>query len=230
MTIAASHAAQDAGRTPMQPPVPSARIDLRIAPVFSINFIRGETFSLSTRRWLMAILLGYLAIHAALFLAFTGTAVSAHLQGQALRRTVQGAAPSVEAISGIEQEMAMLEERAKDNLTRLAAVAAEQRQRFPVAGKLAALTKTIPPRTWITGLSGAREGRTLTVRAAYLVDAQTPYALPTKGWMDALQADPVFGRGLKQLKLATSSRKTQGTAELVIFELVADWQPLKDHE
>ena len=47
--------------------------------------------------------------------------------------------------------------------------------------------------------------------------------------MEALRADPAFGHGLKRLDLASSSRKTQGTAELVVFELAAEWQPAADH-
>ena len=199
------------------------------APTFSINFIRQERIPLSVRRLLVSILLGYLAVNAVLFVALTGTAVSAHLQWRALRRTLQ-AAPSADAGNEIGRDMARLQDQAQEDLATLTAGVAQQRQRFPVAGKLAALTKTIPPRTWITSLSGKRDGRTLAIRAAYVVDPAAPYTLPMKGWMDALKADPSFGRGLKQLRLAASSRKTQGAAELVVFEMLADWQPLTDHE
>jgi Tfp pilus assembly protein PilN len=96
-------------------------------------------------------------------------------------------------------------------------------QRFPVGGKLAALSRTLPARTWITGLSGSREGRKLTVSAAYLVDADKPYELPTKSWIEALKADPRFSGGLKRLDLGSTSRKTQGTSELLAFDLIAEW-------
>ena len=195
--------------------------------VFSINFIRHESLPLPVRRLLVWAVLGYLALNAALFVAFTGTALFTHVQWRVLRHTLQGAAPSTEAVSGIGREMAMLKCHAKEDFVQLTAMVAQQRMRFPVAGKLAALTKTLPPRTWLTGLSGTRESRTITVQAAYLVDPDAPYALPTKEWMDALKADPSFGLGLKRLGLKSSSRKTQGSAELVVFELAAEWQPME---
>ena len=119
----------------------------------------------------------------------------------------------------------MLAASAKEDLARLTAMIAQQQPRFPVAGKVAALTKTLPPRTWITKISGKNDSRTLAIQAAYLVNPDAPYELPTKAWMQALRADAYFSSGLNRLELKSSARKKQGLAELALLELVAEWQP-----
>ena len=197
--------------------------------VFSINFIRHQTVSLWMRRALVYVVLGYLVANVCVLAGFVGTSFSTYTQVERLRTAVHTTTPSATAVKTTTDQMRALQGQAKEDLVGLTAIATQQQQRFPVAGKLAALTKTVPARTWITGISGARENRTILVQAADLVDPNTSYDLPTKGWMEALRADPSFGRGLKQLELKSSSKKMQGTAELVVFQLAAEWQPSTDH-
>lgn len=197
------------------------------APAFSINFIRGETVSLRVRRLLMSLALVYLAAHLLLLAGLLWTAFHAHLQRQRLvLQVLSGAAPLPRTARAVQEEMEMRHRRAEADLAQLGALVAQQQLRFPVGGKLAALSKTLPARTWITGIAGTRERRTIAVQATYLIDPERPYELPIKTWLEALRNDPAFRQGLTRLDLGTSSRKTQGSAELVLFELLAEWQPL----
>ena len=92
-----------------------------------------------------------------------------------------------------------------------------------MAAKLSGLTRTLPPRTWLTNLSGDRSGRTMTIQAAYLINPDAPYDLPTKAWLAALRDDPGFREGLTRLEMGQSSRKRVGDAELFHFDLEAAW-------
>ena len=193
-------------------------------PAFSINFIRREMFSLRLRRLGVLVLLGYLAVNVLLAVVLTGTAFVSFTQWQALSHRHQGAVVPAGAAGGVGQQM---EAQAKEDLSRLTAMIGLQQARFPIAGKLAALTKTLPPRTWITKISGKHDSLTLAIRASYLVNPEEPFGLPTKAWMESLKADAYFSAGLKHLELKSSSRKKQGIAELVVLELAAEWQPLE---
>ena len=188
-------------------------------PVFSINFIRHRTLPHAIRRTLTYAALGYLTIHLILMLALLGSAWSAYAQ----RRQVQAAAGVAARAS--DPEMVSLQQRALKHLATLQNTIALQQQGFPVAAKWAALTKTLPPRTWITEVSGLRDHRTMTIHAAYLIDSQVPYEVPIKAWVETLKADPAFGPGLKRLEMTNSARKSQGRATLDEFELVAEWHP-----
>ena len=194
-------------------------------PIFAINFIRRETVPLRVRRLLAHAALGYLLANTILFIGFMGTALHSHIQSRKFQQRLQGKRPAPALVRTVRGETETLQEQAKEELAQLNAIMTQRRQRFPIGGKLAALTKTLPARTWVTSLSDVGENRTITLQAAYLVDPERPYDLPMKGWMEALRADPYFVQGLKRLDLGSSSRKTQGKAELVLFELVAEWQP-----
>ena len=196
---------------------------------FSINFVRHRTVSLVIRRALAYGALGYLLVNGGLLLGLLGTAFHCHAQSQQLQHTLQDNTASTSAAvsaSAVEREIQGLRGQAREDLAQLNTIILQQGQRLLLGGKLAALTKTLPPRTWITKLSGDREHRTIAVQAVYLIDPHAPYDLPAKGWMEALRADPSFGHGLKRLDLKTSCRKPQGNLELFSFELVAEWRPL----
>ena len=195
-------------------------------PVFSINLIRHQTLSLRVRRTLAYLGLGYLLANAVALVVLLAVAATTSQQIHRTRVQLTTQAPSASAVEVVRREMETVQQRATEELARLQAMVSQQQQRFPVGGKLAALARTVPPRTWITGLSGARKDRTLTIRAAYLVDPDQPHALPTKGWLEALRADAAFGPGLKRLEMASSTRTSQGRAELFTFELVAEWNPV----
>ena len=197
-------------------------------PVFSINFIRGETVSLRVRRLLTSLALGYLIANLLLLAGLLGTALHARTQRQRLAQVLSSPTPSTRVVHAGEDDMERLSRRAQADLAELGAIVAQRKLGFPVGGKLAALTKTLPARTWLTGISGTRAERRITVQATYLIDPERPYELPIKAWMGALRDDLAFRDGLTRLELSASSRKTQGRAELALFELVAEWQPLAD--
>ena len=192
--------------------------------VFSINFIRHEFLSPRVRRVLLAAGIGWLGLNALILagqIAMTGVA---YQQTWTLKKNVKAQIASAQTLSGASQEMDTLRERAADNLAQLNTVISQEAQRFPVAGKLAGLTRTLPPRTWLTSLSGDRSAHTMTIQAAYLINPDSPYDLPAKDWLAALRQDPGFREGLTRLEMGQSSRKRVGEAELFVFDLEATWQ------
>ena len=206
-----------------RPPPPTLHVPFSGSEVFSINFIRHTTVPRAVRRALVYVALGYLVVNVAVMIGLLGAAGRSRAEWRALQATLKGQAASSAEVSAMKQEMATLHDRADGDLAQLNAFLALQQQRFPVGAKLSSLSKTVPARTWITGLSASREARTLTVQASYLIDAKKPYDLPTKEWIAELKADPDFRQGLKRLDLGSSSRKIQGNAELFVFELIAEW-------
>lgn len=190
---------------------------------FSINFVRRQTVPLAMRRVLAMAAVGYLAMTGAVLVVLLGWTLLLHVQG----RQAQAAARSATAVASVavlRDDMDALRRRAVEDTSQLAAIISQQQQRFPTAGKLAALTKTLPARTWIASLRGTREQHALSIRATYVVDREHPLALPTKEWMAALRQEPVFSHGLKRLELGDSSRQMRGQTELFEFELLAEWQ------
>lgn len=198
---------------------------LRAAEVFSINFLRHETLPLSLRRTLLSFAVVYLIIQIAIAIALVAAAFAYGRDSFLTQRRLADQSPASPSVKSLRKDMQAVSASAEEELAQLNHFLALQRQQFPVGSKLAALTKTLPPRTWITELIGSRERRALTIRAAYFVDPNDPHALPTKAWLEGLTQDPVFGQGLKRLELGASSRKTQGRAEVFTFELLAEWNP-----
>ena len=192
---------------------------------FSINFVRREVLVHRIRRVLILAAVGYLLANVLLMVWLLSTALLVSGQAWQLQAKLHQKLPTAAASKVLYREMETLQEQAVRDLARMNAIVAVQRQRFLVSNKLAALTKTLPDRTWITGLSGRREGSTLTVQASYLIDPGAPQQLPMKKWMAALREDPQFGQGLKRLDVSASSRKRQGRSERFDFELIAEWQP-----
>ena len=200
-----------------------------IPEVFSINFLRSESIPLRTRRIVIYAALGYLAVNVLLAIGFAGVAVYSSLRNWSLEAQ-SGKVVSLAASEGnMKQEMQVLYERALQDLNRLNSASALTRRRFLFSGKLEALTRTLPSRTWITGISGERGSRTLVIQATYVADPAKPYELPTKVWMQTLKTDPGFSGGLKRLDLGTTSQKKLGGAELFLFELIAEWIPAAEH-
>ena len=195
------------------------------ATVCTINLIRHQNLPRYVQRSLTWVALGALLVNVAIAAGLGGVAYRTRAQGHRLQTQLQGRMASADAASTLKQEMLTLRDRAHEDVTQLNAMIALQQARFPVGGRLAGLTNTLPPRTWITGLAADREKRTLTITASYLIDTERPFDLPTKAWLAALQANTQFSRGLKRVELGESSRKLQGSAELFCFSLVAEWKP-----
>jgi hypothetical protein len=193
--------------------------------IFSVNFIRHRVIPRRVRTTFMYAVLAYLLVNAVVLLYFVGSALSTNLHWRRLQTSLQGQASSASTMTGLRQEMGVLHDRATEDLAKLRGIAELKRQRFPLAGRLAVLTTTLPARTWITGVSASRDARLMTIEASYLVDSEAPYELPMKSWLEALRTDAYFRHGLKRLELSKSTRKTQGRSELFTAELVAEWHP-----
>ena len=193
--------------------------------VFSINFSRRATFSPRLRRTLASLAAGYLFASAVCVCLLLGAAVWLNLDARRLQGRLGNTGTSATEQAS-RQTMADLQAQAMLQTNGLTAMNAQLATRFPVGAKLAALTTTLPARTWVTGLEARRDVHTLTIKAAYFIDPEHPYDLPTTRWIEALKADPAFGRGLKRLDLQGSSRETRGRAELFVFTLSAEWTAL----
>ena len=192
--------------------------------VFSINFIRGEFLPPEVRRWFLAAGLGWLVINALVMVSLLLMMAGMHYQSRRLQAAVRQQITSAGTVDTASQEIGTLGDNAAEHLAKLNAVLALERQRFPSGSKLAAIARTLPARTWLTAVSGDRKARTLNIQAAYLINQDSPYDLPTKAWLAALREDPGFREGLTRLDVGTSSRKRVGEAELFSFELMAQWQ------
>ncbi|MBI4167813.1 MAG: hypothetical protein HY515_02550 [Candidatus Aenigmarchaeota archaeon] len=194
--------------------------------VFAINFIRHEFLSSSIRRFLVYFVFGYLGISIItavilVMMAFGAHVRYHHIQGLLKRNALSGA-----QVKDLETEMKMLGTQIASSLEQLNSLNTFQKGRFPIADKLAGLTRTVPTRTWITALRGDANQAQMTIEATFLVDPADPYQLPTKPWIQLLKKDPDFGRNLKRLELKKSSQNTQGKTELYTFEFLAEWQPV----
>lgn len=201
----------------------SARRHIGTPEVFSINFLRHETLPLSLRRTLLSLAVVYLVVQIGLAIVLMMTALAYGRDSFVLHRRLAYQSPTSPSIKSLRKDIQAVHAAADEELAQLNRFLALQRERFPVSSKLAALAKTLPPRTWITELIGNREQHAITIRAAYLIDPDNEFALPTKGWMESLKQDPVFSRDLKKLELGSSSHKTQGRADVFTFELLAAW-------
>ena len=183
--------------------------------VFRVNFVRGATTPRTVRAGLLLASAVWIGLNAVALIALTGSGTQAIQE----RFSLGAATTSREAV----QEMSVLYSQGQQRVTDLTAQLALRRQELPLGGKLAALKRTLPARVWVTELSAGRTERTLRLRAAYLLDDDSPSELPTGPWIAALKADPAFAAGLTRLDLGASSRQTQGRAELFTFELIAEW-------
>ena len=191
---------------------------------FTINFVRRENLPAWVRLLSAYGVMGYLAVSLLLSIWLIGGTAVFFFQAHHLRADLQGRLPNPAALAVLKQEMQDLDDQATLDLSQFNALSNLQKQRFPVGGKLAALAKTIPARTWVMQMSSQRAERSIDIQAAYLVDSGTPYRIPAKKWVQALQEDPVFKKGLRGVSIGSSSRKTQGDSELYFFNLSADWQ------
>lgn len=213
-------------RTAGAQPTTTPRHVAGVHPVFSINFVRGRVMPQRLRPWLAGLGIGYVVISAALAIALIGWSVHLrHRRHELLLWSSMGEGmPSSAALERMRADVAALHREAAASLRQIQPLLVRAQRRFPLAGRLAALAKTVPARAWISHLSGDRADRALTIDAVYLVDPEGPDALPITAWMETLRADPSFGHHLKRFEVGTSSRKMQGRAELVMFQLIAQWE------
>ncbi len=190
---------------------------------FSINFIKQKTVPLKFRRAAALAAVFYLALNGILAAGFLGSGAAASLQSLGLKNKLSKLAAGPITADSLEQDMEPFYSHAAQSLDGLNRVIASGHQRFPVGGKIAAVVKTLPNRTWITSFSSKHPERTLRLEALYLVDPKAPNKLPLKTWERALRADAVFSQGLKKLSLGQTSSVKQGKADCVRFDLVAEW-------
>lgn len=193
--------------------------------VFAINFMRHQFVPLPIRRIACYAVFGYLALNAVFLITLCGMMVHSFVSQQILQIKFQREMLAATALHAMKEDMAEVQTQAVQDLNYLNAVLALRRERFPMAGKLAAITETLPARTWIHTLSADHEKRSLKIQAVYLIDPEKPYDFSCKTWLDALKAYPGFNGGLKKLELGPSSRTQQGETHLFSYELLAEWQP-----
>ena len=189
---------------------------------FRINFVRGQALPQSARRAFAWAAVGYLGLQAAAAALLVMGTISVLAQSQYLQVVIRKKVPG--RFSLLAEEMETLHRQATINRARLNTAISALQWQFPIAGKLAALTKTLPPRTWVTDLTADRDRHSITFRARTLVDPTEPAEVPMESWVQALKADPQFSPLLKRVTSGRVSRGRQGKAEYVSFEITAEWQ------
>ena len=193
--------------------------------VFSINFIRRELIALPSRKIILYVALAYLGFQAVWTVGLLGTAAQAFVKCFGLEQELKKHGSDLSSLQALRSQVETLAREAEDHAGEFQSILALEKQSFPLGAKLAALTETVPPRTWIAQLSADRDKHQLGIQAVYAVDPANPFELPAKKWIEALKADPRFGSGLKRLDLDTSSRTgSPGKVSLYAFNLVAEWK------
>ena len=195
--------------------------------VFSINLIRRQAVALPVRKIGLYVAIAYLALQILWTVVLVATGLHAVGKHWGLKNEVEKRGLDLGSMSTLKNEVEALQKEAQGHVSQFNQILALEKARFPMAGKWAALTETLPSRTWIKRLSGNREKRLLQIQAVYLVDPQKPFDLPVKIWIASLKKDPRFGTNLKRLDLETSSRTDpQAHVSLYTFDLAAEWNPL----
>lgn len=191
--------------------------------IFSINFVRRGFVPFSVRRFFVYLGFAYFGIQMLALITLIVTAAYANIRENQLRHAIQRELSPNIRMEEMKSEMDFLRQVAADRVVQLNKTNQMQNDHFFFASEFAAIAKTLPPRTWVTQLAGNRGNRSITLQASYLVDPQKPYQLPNKPWLDALKADPDFGRGLKSLVMTRTSQSNAGKAEICTFEFLAEW-------
>ncbi len=193
--------------------------------VFSINFIRRQLIALPFRKIALYVALAYLGLQALWTVGLLGMAAHSFVKRFGLERALEKRGSDLSSLKALRSEVETLEREAEDHVGELNSILALEKKRFPIGGKLAALTETLPSRTWITQLSADPDQHLFKIQAVYAVDPAKPFELPAKKWMEALKADPRFGSGLKRMNLDNSSRTgSQNKISFYTFDLVAEWK------
>ena len=189
--------------------------------VFAINFARRALVPVRIQWFVAAAAVLSLSLNVLVLLGLVVNETMAEKAlGEVTARLGESGLSSVTVL-----EMQELHQRASYDLATLKIATGMAEQQLPAADKLAALSRTLPARTWITKIAGDWAERRITVSARFLVDAENPYELPSKAWIDALRADAGFSQGLRRSELTSSSRQGLGKADVFAFDLVAEWSP-----
>ena len=196
----------------------------KLPEAFSINLIRSKNFFVLHRQMIFFTALAYLMAQSLLFLFLFFWGMGLQVEAIKLHRDFQKEFPSGSSEKEFEAHLDDLYEKAGVSLKDLDAVIAIEKDKFQIAGKLAGIARTIPPRTWVTSIKLDGWRRSMMLEARFLVDVADPYQLPTKKWIDALKNDPTFGEGLEQIDYLQSSQTQVGHAEIGFFEIEARWQ------
>ena len=127
------------------------------------------------------------------------------------------------AFSNLQSRTEVIYQQAVHDLAKINSILDVRQEQLPLAGKLAALARTLPDRTWITEIHFDRSSRSLSVQAMSWMQADTLTEAPSKEWLQALKADPDFGKGLQKLDLVKTLQRRKEKIELYTFEFVAEW-------
>lgn len=190
---------------------------------FAVNLIRAQVPPAWIRRSLASAVVAVSAFNAFLCLWLVGSSLVFLIQSSRLQGKFQGQLSAPGSLQALKDQALALTEQGEIDRAQISAALNLQRQHFPVSSKLAVLAKTLPPRIWISQVSGERADRSMDIQAVYLVAPSSPERLPAKQWIEAVRADPVFRNGLKSADLKSANRKSQRSGDLFFFEVAAEW-------
>lgn len=192
--------------------------------VFSINLMRAAPGTIEWRKIAAASLVSLILLNCVML---AGLSVTCLLKAGAAKAPSAGEAQDMPAL---EKNLKQLRAEGAAALKDLNAKISADKNRFDTAPKLGAIARTLPARTWITGLSASSETKSLLIKASYLTEPEMPYQNPIRDWLTELKADGEFGPGLEMLELANSSQSTLEYADLLSFEISARWKLPEDNK
>ena len=187
--------------------------------VFSINFLRQDRVSPVFARLLGFCAFGYLAISILTAVFLAATAARTYKETRLLEQSFA----SIPAFKDLRGEWPLFQKQITDRIAELDVAIAVQKNHFHVSEKLAVFGKTLPEKVWVSSVKTDRSKKSIAVQALYIGREDEPYKVPSKEWMAALKADPVFGRHLKRLEMVESPQRVERKAELYSFGLLAEW-------
>ena len=191
--------------------------------VFSINFLRHETFSQKIKRGLAYFSVGFLALNLIVLIVFLSWTFQTYYQAHLRLERLTSGTSSEATFGSLQSRTEAIYQQAVHDLTRINSILEIRREGLSLADKLAALARTLPERTWITEINFDRSSRSLSVQAMSWMQTDTLTESPLKEWLQALKADPDFGKGLQKIGLVKTLQRRKEKIELYTFEFVAEW-------
>ena len=201
--------------------IPSSR---RPDPIFRINFSRNNFISDVVRKNTVYGVIIYLIAHLIISLVMAGAAADTGRRFHHLASSLEAKLPESVKIEELNAQMGGLYQELSERGRFMGIFIRLGQDRFAAAGKLAALARTLPAKTWLTKVHGSKSDKSLKVDALYYIAPDEPFELPVNAWMEKLKQDPVFSEGLLKIELKKSAQERKGTAELQMFEIEARWQ------
>lgn len=193
--------------------------------MFNINFVRPHVLSPAGRRFLASAMLVAVAVQIMITLFLITRVVLAQQAcnlSWALIQSKSGQAPMDEVVSKVRN----IGEAALKKDGELRPWMDAKKRNGLIGPRLAAIVRTLPPRTWITEIASPSNSSSILIKASYLLDPKDPNEVSAQEWIVSLRGENLFAKGLRRLEIKNSVDVSQGKSQLNSFELSAEWERL----